>query len=163
MNHAPAVQYPVGRSVWAFRFHMAVMALWLLGQLAWVLAGDRSVWPGAWWFATFVGGLYAVWVYGCLRRPACGQLQWRPDPLGASGWYWQSPAYQRGIALELVYKAMDAQNVLLLRARTAAGLTVWLWLEQVASPEHWETLRRALQAHAFSGARSVAQNSPHSR
>lgn len=148
MNHAPAVQYPVGRSVWALRLHGVVMTAWLLAQMAWGLYGAWSASPGAWWFSTFAGVLYGGWVWACLQRMPSGLLLWQPDPTIGGVWRWQSQTYRHGVALDKVQHVLDGHTFVLLKTQTAAGLHLWLWLEQEASPADWLAIRRALHAHS---------------
>jgi len=150
MNHAPAVQYPVGRSVWALRLQAGCLVLWGLVQGLWWLAQDGNWPPGAWWFATTIWVLSAIWAGWRAQNPLLGELHWEPPAPGRKGvsgvWRWFSPAYQQGVALECPVRVLDAQSCMLLKSRTAAGLTLWLWLEADAEPDAWPGLRRAVQS-----------------
>ncbi|HEX5805912.1 MAG TPA: hypothetical protein VFY31_06220 [Macromonas sp.] len=153
MRNAPAVEYPVGRFVWARRCQQALMALWLLAQTGWAFALGMPPWPGAWWFACLVGVCGLVWAHWRSRHPLVGRLAWQamdgglahPDLPGE--WRWFSAAYRHGTVLTQLDAVWDAQVFVLVRARTAAGLTLWLWLDGEAQHAQWSALRRALRAH----------------
>ncbi|HEX5806011.1 MAG TPA: hypothetical protein VFY31_06725 [Macromonas sp.] len=149
MNHAPAVQYPVGRSVWALRLQVGCLALWGLVQGLWWQAQAGAWPPGAWWFAAVLWGLCGVCWYWRARSPLVGELHWEPAVARRQGeggaWRWHSPAYRHGMVLERLVRVLDTQSFLLVRARTGAGLTLWLWLEAKADPHAWQALRRAVQ------------------
>lgn len=148
MRNAPSVQYPVGRCVFERRLQAVFVLAWVLVQVVWITTPGWRWPPGAWW-VSFLGGLAGLWFWrwrsahvpnGVLRWDAAAQ----PEGL----WTWESAAYRRGTPLALVEWAWDRQVVVLLRLRTAAGLSLWVWLDRQSDPQQWEALRRALKAHS---------------
>ncbi len=144
-RHAPAVQYPVGRS--------RVEGL-LIAVVA--LAGGAAV--GAWAVQSGLSPLDAWWRWEA--RPwwalavllglalAAARAWWR-TPQGLLAWdgaAWRWSATTEG-AVHGVQLAADLQAALLLRPLDARGRTLgWVWAERSREPALWKPLRRALLA-----------------
>jgi hypothetical protein len=64
----------------------------------------------------------------------------------SGAWRWFSQVYRNGVLLESVACAWDAQSSMLIRCKTSAGLSLWLWLHADTDPAVWPALRRAIHA-----------------
>lgn len=148
----PAVAQAMGATLW-----LLMLALW-----CWhATDGLGATPPAAWWFALALG--LALLGHGVLsiRTGPAGLLRWQaPVPAGAHDpdqpdaaprpvpgqWIWVSAAYRRGTPLTDIDWALDLQRAVLLRLRTRAGLSMWVWLRRASQPADWDALRRALTA-----------------
>lgn len=138
MQHAPAVQYPVGRA----RLHLLlIVLLGVLGALAlsgWMaMYGDILVRHAVgWtvWLATLVWAGLAWW------RAPVGDLAWSGD-----GWSWTQRGQVSAVALQTQLQ-LDLQHTLLLRLVPPVQRANWLWLERSRQPLRWSALRRAVFA-----------------
>ncbi|MEI7535593.1 MAG: hypothetical protein WCJ76_00210 [Comamonadaceae bacterium] len=134
MHKAPAVAYPVGRSV---------LHGWLLGLSS--LTGALAGWfwriqasPDAWF-----QWLYAVVLL--LASLAACRIWWR-SPSGNLRWdgqAWKLNVLDRGLC-GLVTVHLDLQGYLLLCLRSEDGGRSWLWLERRADAINWHALRGAV-------------------
>ncbi|MDD5030252.1 MAG: hypothetical protein PHH58_12250 [Rhodoferax sp.] len=136
MQHAPAVQYPVGRS----RFHLVlIVLLGSLGALAlsgWLSAQDDLY---AWQAASWTGWLATTaWASVKWWRTPVGELAW-----SGNGWSWTQQGQANAVLLQV---ELDLQQTLLLRLLQPARHARWLWLERSRQPTQWLALRRALFA-----------------
>lgn len=136
-HKAPPVVYPLGRSlvrVWI------LAGFWLTGLLVtllWFMAVQLFDWRICLAiFALVAAGLaaFADW-----KNAPSGQLVWDGDL-----WFWESSAYQSGLAEQQLSVIADFQQVLLLRIQNQANASLWLWLERKTMPERWLDLRRAV-------------------
>lgn len=136
MQHAPAVQYPVGRA----RLHLLLIGLLgVLGALAlsgWMAWYDdiRLRHAAGWtvWLATTAWAGLAWW-----RAPA-GDLAWSGD-----AWSWTQRDQISAVAVQ---PQLDLQHTLLLRLSQPAQRGNWVWLERSRQPRQWAALRRAVFA-----------------
>ncbi|NIC43204.1 hypothetical protein [Aquabacterium sp. A08] len=145
-HQPPAVVYPVGPCRVAWLGLVALAGVWATGLALWALEQGGPPWPGAWWWSLGLGVAWLAWGVWQWRHPLRGLLHWAPNDDGPGAWRWQSAAYRHGTPLTDLQTAFDGQSVLLLRARTPAGLTLWLWLSAATEPTDWEALRRAVRA-----------------
>ncbi len=134
MHSAPAVTYPVGRSV----FHAGLLGLTgLIGALAaalWWVQTDAPSWRHWLFMASWsITGWIALTVW---RRTPSGNLHW-------DGHEWSLNQVVRGP----VTVHLDLQCCLLTCMQTDGGGRYWLWLERRRDVGNWHALRRAL----FSG------------
>lgn len=94
-------------------------------------------------FALVLAGLAAFVDW---KNTPSGQLVWDGEL-----WFWESSAYQSGLAEQQLSVIADFQHVLLLMVQNQAGASLWLWLERKTMPERWLDLRRAVySAHKTS-------------
>jgi len=142
----PAVDYPVRPSAFSHRLLWVLAAAWAVGLLLWVRSVGSGPLPGAWWASLAAGCLLLGWSLWLSRHPRVGQLSWSPHGAEAGSWCWHSAAYRRGTPVVALRVALDLQVALLVRAQTAAGLGLWLWLDAHHSPADWDALRRAVRA-----------------
>ena len=147
MHNAPSVNYPVGRSLWAGSF---LLAIWLAGASCLLLWMAQSAGPDwlrvAGWLVLAVVGLAALRQWQC---SATGTLDWN-----GHCWCW---AKQQGKVV--VY--LDLQWLLLLRWQ-GVSRGQWLCLEkgrvqpQSAREMQWHALRRAVYSRAIPDALQAA-------
>lgn len=145
MHSAPAIRYPVARSLRAGAVLLAV----------WCLAGVVCLW---WWWQGGASGLQAaavsaVWWLGA--SAAC--LQWRVSPTGALRWdgevWWWQVAGEDEVLVSAQVR-LDVQGGLLVHMPDAPWRARWVYLERATLPTRWADLRRAMFA-APSSAPSV--------
>ena len=174
MYKAPAVSYPVGRSLAAGRAAGAVLALGMLANLLFAhqsdgLNGRHGLCALAWMLVAVL----AAWRW---RLTPAGMLHWR-----AGQWSWDnqgaqinppfnsSPQSDAAPALSANMQLtvhLDFQGFVLVRLQNGQPLTPklrpsfsypfrlclrrgpvrWLWLERSRSPQQWSALRCALHA-----------------
>lgn len=136
-HKAPPVVYPLGRS--SLRAWI-LAGLWLTGlvlTLLWFNAVRLFDWRTCLaFFALVTSGLAAFVDW---KNAPSGQLVW-----DGGLWFWESSAYQSGLAEQELSVIADFQHVLLLRIQNQAGASLWLWLERKTMPERWLDLRRAV-------------------
>lgn len=156
MAHAPsAVTYPVNGVAWARSAGLCFAGLWCVSQTVWAVAWWERTLPGAWWAALSGAALLGAWMLWQARHAPIGQLSWIPPHVRAAHtdaldtqaacWRWESAAYRRGVPLVGLRCVLDLQSVVLVRASTAAGLGLWLWLTRDHEPDLWGRLREALR------------------
>lgn len=143
MDSAPAVTYPVGRSV----FHAGLLGLTgLIGALAGASWWRQTATPSwrHWLFMaswSLTGWIaLAVW-----RRTPSGNLHW-------DGHEWSLNQVLRGP----VTVHLDLQSCLLACMQAGNGGRYWLWLERRRDVANWHALRRALFSSGSSDRGSVA-------
>ncbi len=135
MHNAPAVSYPVGRSLLAGLVVAALILSGLLVTVQWMVQAPVGGWRlGA--AASFLGTAAAGWNWW--RMPQ-GMVAW-----DGHDWGWTSSGRTE---LGRVHPGMDLQAFLLLRFAANAG-SHWLWLERSHCPERWDDLRRAVYSRA---------------
>lgn len=148
-QHAPTVEYPVGRLFLERRLLVGVALLWAVSLWGWWLAVPREQRsPGGW--VSWAAAAVLLWVTLWRERghPDLTTLEWRPDSARPGVWYWRTPARPRGVALTRVQWVWDAQAVVLLRLHTPDGFKHWVWVGRSSAPTEWRALRQALVAHA---------------
>ena len=146
MRNAPSVMYPVGRCA----FHGQLLLV-----LAAVVAASLWSWRGSGvdtrlWIATLTAALF--WLALSLRAWWCaatGQLHWDALASGlqsteAGVWFWLDSAGLAPQPVLGVEQALDLQQVVLLRLRSAGLVPRWVWVQQHSDPARWLDLRRAL-------------------
>ena len=137
MYSAPAVSYPVDRSLIQI---VATAGIWLAGAgvwLVWLAGADGAGWRHGLSLVVLVltGAAAAVtW----LQTPT-GQLRW-----DLANWVWTG---SDSVASGKLVAHLDFQAFLLLTHVSDAGEQRWLWLERKTDPGQWMALRRALYAH----------------
>ena len=134
MHKAPAVTYPVGRSV---------LHAWLLGLscLTGVLAGwfwrvQASPQPWIQWLYAVVLLLASLAAFRGWWRSPGGSLRW-------DGKGWQLSVLDSRLG-GVVSIHLDLQAWLVLCLRSEEGGRKWLWLERRADPINWHALRGAV-------------------
>ncbi|MDI1244742.1 MAG: hypothetical protein PSV24_04995 [Rhodoferax sp.] len=138
MYNAPAVTYPVGRSHFQLVLTLAVGLAGAVAQAAW------------WWLSAQHGAGHALgWALWLIF---CGWAVWRVihTPQAQLVWDGQDWTLQAGTrsALVTTQVILDVQHSLLLCLLPQTGSAVWVWPAQLAQPERWLALRRALFAPA---------------
>jgi hypothetical protein len=103
-----------------------------------------------------LGGRHAAVAGHAGRRPvlvglgaATGQLHWDALASGlqsteAGVWFWLDSAGLAPQPVLGVEQALDLQQVMLLRLRSAGLVPRWVWVQQHSDPARWLDLRRAL-------------------
>jgi hypothetical protein len=141
MRNAPAVSYPVARSVLAA---WAVASLWTVAALCTLLVATKAG-QGAW--------VSAAAIVSCLLLGLAALVQWRKSPVGVLSWdrkQWQFARVGTGVvepmALQQISVRLDFQWVILVTFCTPSGPNLWIWLNKNADGTHWRRLRCALYA-----------------
>lgn len=152
MRSAPSVMYPVGRCAFQGRLLLALGAVGALAWgLSWMLSGTHS--GGVSGLGAVAWLLWSVLALRSWRRAPVGHLQWNArssgDPVAPDmgGWHWHAADGSVQV-LGAVQWVLDGQSVILLRLQGEKDTRRWAWLEGAADPAHWDSLRRALKAHA---------------
>ena len=135
MHSAPAVTYPVGRSLFA---GAVLLAIWLTAAAAiafwWVEAsGWRPAAAALVWLAS------GVWAAGQWWRSATGAVAWDGE-----SWNWTASGGGDSGMLEV---SVDLQRSMLVRW-AGKGASQWFWLERASRAERWDDLRRAVYSRA---------------
>jgi hypothetical protein len=134
MYNAPAVTYPVGRSLFQAGLILAVLLAGAAAQGAWWwLSAKHGVVHGLGWLLWLVFGAWAVWRGVHLQQ---AQLAW-----DGRDWRLQAGASSPPVRPQVI---LDVQHHLLLCLRPETGFAVWVWPAQGTQPERWLALRRAL-------------------
>lgn len=155
-RRAPAVLYPLGRSValgvvlagWLLA-GAAVLAAWLAGGA--VLSWGPVVMAGGLWLAAAVSVVHF----------------WRQQFVGALRWDGQAWALE-GEGPEKIFRALSAPPEVLLDLQAHLWVCVsplghrrtWLWLERTSQPERWLDMRRAVYSRAVPGTDNADENAP---
>lgn len=137
MHAAPSVTYPVGRSAFAGRACVALLAIALAACAAWSVQAPWG-WRQALGFAAVLA-CGAVALHGWWRS-ATGVLLW-----DGIAWHWEEGAV---VTAGRPVIALDLQSRLLLHWQPEAGSKRWLWLERASDASHWDALRRAVYSRA---------------
>lgn len=149
-RHAPAVNYPFGRSSVLAGFLLAVVAWGAGGLAAWALQGTRAGVPWSVWMAV------GVWLVAAI----CAVHFWRHQPVGMLRWDGQSwsVVLAAGHADAQVRALsgppgvfLDMQSHLWVHVSPAGRRDLWLWLGRSSQPERWMDLRRAVYSRAKPG------------
>lgn len=154
---APAVHYPVTRSLWL----ASILAFWslagCLALTAWAALGARTH-GGA------IAAAAALW----LVCTALAAWFWRASPVGTLVWSGSAwaleplPAGGAGAVCATLQVGLDLQRCLWLRLQPEEGRPLWLWLEQGNAPQQWGDLRRAVYLHVGFGAADASRFAPQS-
>ena len=141
MHNAPAVTYPVGRSLFHGGLVLAAGGLGSLIALLWLATPVALGWRQ--WL--LVGVLVVVVVSASLawRRSPRGVLRW-------DGYFWEWASSGTVQAGQLVVH-VDLQSWMVVSLRSSRGGAVWLWPERRSDASHWVALRRAAFAHSGAG------------
>ena len=141
MHNAPAVTYPVGRSL----FHgLIVVAAGLLGCLALLFWLTTPVVPG--WRQWLLAGVLLFALLGAgeaWRRSPRGSLRWSGDV-----WEWTTSGMAQ-VGHLVVH--LDFQSWMLVSLRPDRGAVRWLWPERRSDVLNWDALRRAAFARSGAG------------
>ncbi len=134
MHNAPAVTYPVGRS----HFQVGLtLTVGLTGAVAlaawWWLSMERGLGHGLGWVLWLV---FCGWAGWCGLHTPRAQLAW-----DGQDWRLHAGASSMLVTTRVI---LDVQHSLLLCLRPEVGFAVWVWPAQLAQPERWLALRRAL-------------------
>ncbi|HQQ71475.1 MAG TPA: hypothetical protein PLL92_14350 [Alicycliphilus sp.] len=151
-SHAPAVRYPLGRSLALAWLLVALAACGLAGLLAWLAQGTA---PASLPIKAVTGlGLWlmaAALAWRWWRHMPVGQLSW-----DGGQWLIECPVGAQGRTAQGSPRVhLDLQSGMLLFAPRLQGPGLWLWLERRSDPAQWLALRRAV----YSPARSQAPDS----
>lgn len=141
MNHAPSVNYPVGRSRGAGVLLMVAGSAGLAATVSWALQRQA---PG-------LGSMIPA--LACLALVAWAALDWFRTTTGMLSWeggHWRWSGHRTGAGQIRV--CLDLQGLLLLQWRADDGSSAWLWLERRQRPALWSDLRRAVYSRANSDA-----------
>ena len=147
MHNAPAVTYPVGRSLFHGVLVFAAAGMGCLTALLWLAIPVAHGWRQ--WLLVGVLVVVVLSAGHAWRRSPDGVLSW-----DGYNWEWTSSGTVQ--AGQLVVH-VDLQSWMIVSLRSGRGKTVWLWPERRSDALHWVALRRA----AF--ARSGADHHPGSR
>lgn len=156
MQNAPAVSFPVGRSMVAAR---GMAFLWALGVFSAAYLAATTSQPSR--------TLAIAWVLG-LGTGLAALIHWRKLPNGFLRWdrnVWQFAPSKTGIGepvtLGEVSVCLDLQSILLANFQAPSGRRYWFWLERKADMAQWRILRRAIFAQpreTSAGHRGVANS-----
>ncbi len=137
MHSAPAVSYPVGRSL----FQGGLIALIALCEALLMLAWARQ--------ADAVGVRHVAIMVLCLLLTGWSARQWQWVASGALVWdglcWIQTASGESQVVVPLV--VLDFQFALLLCLRAQTGPCYWAWPERRIAPARWLPFRRALFGH----------------
>jgi toxin CptA len=139
MHSAPAVHYPVAKSL---RAGLALAACWCL-------AAATCLW---WWIAGGASAVQAAWAVACLLLGAVVACrQWRDMPVGAlrwdgQAWWWQSHEDDMSVTVQVRW---DLQHAALLYLKGMPLRRRWALVERRSQPSRWDDLRRALYSPVF--------------
>ncbi len=146
MRNAPSVMYPVGRCAFHGQLLLVLAVVVAAALWSWLGSGvDKRL-----WLATLTVALFwLAWALRAWWRAPMGQLHWDALASGlqsteAGVWFWLDNA---GLAPQPVLgmeQALDLQQVVLLRLRSAGLVPRWVWVQQHSDPARWLDLRRAL-------------------
>ena len=152
---APAVRYPVTRSLWLAFFLVWWSLAGCLSLAAWAAGGAGTQWgsiaaaAGLW----TVCSALAAWFW---RASPCGTLVWN----GAE-WMLEPPSgLQGGTVCATLQVHLDLQRSLWVRLQPESGQALWLWLERGNAPQWWGDLRRAVYLRVGSGAADATRFAP---
>lgn len=153
---APAVRYPVQRSLLLLRALVLCAVSGGLTLLAWGWQGTGTRQHGLPLFFAVV-----LWLSACI-------VAWRFWANGVRGflawngqdWTLEALPHLSAVAGKLTVH-LDLQAHLWLRWKSGAGDTHWLWLEQRSARGRWSDLRRAVYSRAGTTAADEL-NSDHS-
>lgn len=138
MHSAPAVRYPVARSVRAGAFLLGVWSLAAGVCLWWWLWGGAAAWS------------MAAALLSLLLGAVLAFVQWRDMPVGdlrwdGQAWWWQF-AGEDEVSVSVAVR-LDLQRGLLLHmAGQLPRNAHWCYAERAQLPARWSDLRRALYA-----------------
>lgn len=138
MYAAPALSYPVGRSVLYGGLVCLMLALGLLAQLVWWRASDTlTMRHGVVWVLSGVLWLWALHVW---RHWPTAVLRW-----DGQHWTLLEDEQVQAVSVQVV---LDGQSQLLLCLRTTppSRRSYWVWPQARTQPERWLGLRQALFA-----------------
>ena len=141
MHAAPAIRYPVARSLRAGALLFAVWCLACVVCWSWWWQGGASGWHAV--------ALAAVSLLGA----SAAHAQWRVSPTGGlrwdgDTWWWQARGEDEVLVSVQVH--LDLQGGLLVQVPGAPWRARWLYLERSVLPERWADLRRAMFAASSS-------------
>jgi hypothetical protein len=137
MHLPPAVSYRVVRSRWHFYLWCALTSLAVAATACYWIQQDalsRSL---------GLAGIVIVSAVGSF-------LAWRSSPAGLLHWdgiQWLWPGFGES-PVQSVELCLDLQFMVLLQLKSAAGKTIWLFIEESGDDAMWLALRRAI---VFSG------------
>ena len=141
MHNAPAVTYPVGRSLFHGGLVLAAGGLGSLIALLWLATPVATGWRQ--WLLVGVLVVVVLSAGNAWRRSPHGVLRW-----DGHSWEWASSGtVQTG---QLVVH-VDLQSWMIVSLRFSRGATVWLWPERRSDALHWVALRRAAFARSGAG------------
>lgn len=156
LKNAPAVRYPVRRSVVLGCFMCTVLA----GAAALLLAWSQF---GAAGNRLRIGAAVSLWLFGAFAawhfwsRQFVGVLAWN-----GSTWSMEPPGPSMPDAprpLSAAEVVLDLQACLWVCVKGDQVPRSWLWLERRQQPHLWQDLRRALYSRATLRAESDATTS----
>jgi toxin CptA len=136
MYCAPAVSYPVGRSVFYGQLLLGALLLGGFSLVVWIIQSDarafRHLVAGVLWLGSAIVAV-VVW----LRSPR-GLLTW-----DGQSWTWTGRGVSRLVVLRVM---LDGQGTLLLHWREIGVSEGWVWLDRRTAQTRWQPLRRAVFA-----------------
>jgi toxin CptA len=146
MYSAPSVTYPVGASLVARRWLLAVWTAGL-GCTAGVAIGSPGM--AGWRMLVLVAGasLAGLAALATLRRLGVGELDFQDQAWSLSG---GSPVADAQVRI-----ALDLQHAMLLLLVGPAQRRCWIWVERNDRVASWLDLRRAVHAATPSDAAKV--------
>ena len=134
MHRAPAVTYPVGRSVCYGWLLGLSTVIGIVAGMLWSLQVAPSLWLQLLFAAVLL--LCSLTAFGIWRRSPHGYLQW-------DGHAWKFSTVNRSLTGPVTVH-LDLQWCLLLRMRVQGDSRRWLWLESGMDALAWPALRRAV-------------------
>jgi hypothetical protein len=137
MYHAPAVEYPAGRSraQAALSAGVAVVGLVLNGAW-WALQPGQAMLACV---GMLLASSVAIRAWARWRRPVLASLAWT-----GSQWQWAQQGRVQAAAVQVVW---DLQGALLVQVCALSAGRCWsVWLERQTRPALWHALRCALYA-----------------
>jgi hypothetical protein len=138
MHHAPAVSYPVGRSVLYDGLLVLMLVLGGLALSVWFFALDERH-PGHVFVLVVVAGMW-LWALRARRQQPKGLLRW-----DGAAWTIHTGQQVRTVSVQVV---LDLQHHLLLCLQPVEprGPVIWVWPVATQQRDRWLALRQALFA-----------------
>ncbi|WP_210547162.1 hypothetical protein [Rhodoferax sp. PAMC 29310] len=150
MNSAPAVQYPVGRSVFQGYFLLTCsLAGFLVGGM-WASATGAFLGPQIFFFIVLSAVLSLAGL--AWHQTEAGHLVW-----GGESWTWTVDRQSTAGAVAVHF---DSQMLMVMTLQPEKGGPVWLWAERNSDPVRWRALRRAVYADHGTTVHAKSEGSP---
>ena len=139
MRNAPAVRFPVARSLFAAWLLVMLWAVGAVSTLMFAASPNQPTW------------IFAAALPFCLVLGFLALAHWRKSPVGVLSWdrkQWQiafgSPGLAEPVALLQVSVRLDLQSTMLATFCTSSGQRLWIWMDKGADGARWRKLRQAI-------------------